>query len=264
MMLYKKYNYKVMNKSTRKKSTRKKVNKKKSTRKNTIKKGRGKEKKINITSLPLDIFKYTIPEMVDTTKLRQTSKKFLDIYNTPLSKISSLHYISKELHDIMEKGSDIHRDIEEIIDETFNPSVSFTINGITFYIFPCEYVSPSKTQISKIYAHYEYDLTATFTKLTSKETFVLNDEVPTPFTNHEMGDNILTLFQDVKIERIPKNSTLSSEQKIFTIIKRLENYFNDNSEYETKNITFSYTSKDMDSLYEELKNIGMPHDIKIE
>lgn len=249
-----------MNKSTRKKSSRRKVTKKKSTRKNTIKKGRGKDKEINITSLPSDILKYQIPDLIDTTKLRQTNKNFLDIYNTPLSNISSLNYISKELYNIMEKGSDIHREIEDIIDETFNPNVSFTINNITFYIFPCEYVSSSETQISKIYAHDKYDLTTTFTKLTSKTTFVLNGEVPNPFTNHEMGEEIFKLFEHVKIERIPKNNTLSSEQKIFTIIKRLNKYFN----YEIRDITFSYTTKDMESLYKELKNYGMPYDINIE
>ena len=258
-----------MNKPTRKKVTKKKVTKKKSTRKNTIKKGRGKDKEINITSLPLDILEEKIPDLVDITKLRQSSKKFLDIYNTPLSNISSLNYISKELHNIienniMEKGSVIHRDIEEILDETFNPTISFTINDITFYIFPCEYVYPSRTQISKIYAHKEYDLTTTFTKLTSKTSLVLNDKVPTPFTNHEMGTEIFELFQDVNIERIPKNSTLSSEQKIFTIIKKLIKYFNDEFEYEIKNITFSYTTKDMESMYQELKDYGIPYDFNVE
>ena len=235
-----------MKKSNEKKSTRKKsVGKKSSTRKKSI----GK----NITSLPSDIFKYKIGEFVDINKLRQTNNFFLDL-NTPLYKISSLNYISNELYNITKRESDLQKDMEKIMNDVFTPSVSFTINDITFYIFPSEY------QISKIYAHNEYDLSTTFTKLTSKKTFVLNDRQPTPFTNHEMGTEIMELFQDVKIERIPKDNTLSSEQKIFTIMNRLNVFFDD----EIRNITFSYTSKEMESLYQELKNYGMPYDLNME
>jgi len=236
-----------MKKSTKKKSTRKKsIEKKSSTRKkSTI----GK----NITSLPSDIFKYKIGEFVDINKLRQTNKYFLEL-DTLLYEIASLNYISNELYNITERESDLQKDMEEIMDDIFTPNVSFTINDITFYIFP------SENQTSKIYAHNEYDLSTTFTKLTSKKTLVLNERQPTPFTNHEMGTEVIDLFRDVKIKRIPKDNTLSSEHKIFTIMNRLNEFFDN----EIKNITFSYTSKDMELLYQELKNYGMPYDLNME
>ena len=229
-------------KKTRKKSS---TREKSSTRKKSIEK--------NIKSLPQDIFIYKIGKFVDTNKLRQTDKFFLEL-NTPLSKISSLNYISNELYNIMERESDLQKDMEEIMNGIFTPNVSFTINDITFYIFP------SENQVSKIYAHNEYDLSTTFTKLTSKKQFVLNDRQPTPFTNHEMGTEIMDLFRDVEIKRIPKDNTLSSEHKIFTIMNRLNEFF----EYNIKNITFSYTSKEMESLYQELKDYGMPYDLNME
>ena len=99
-----------MNKSTKKKTTRNKLTNKKTTRKNIMKKGGGK----TITSIPSDILKYQIPDLIDINKLRQTNKDFLDIYNTPLSNISSLNYISSELHNIMKKESDIHKNMNEI------------------------------------------------------------------------------------------------------------------------------------------------------